>query len=104
LAAAHHKWPTGVYLLWYPIKDRSEPDALARRLQRTGIPKLLRAELNVTSASRNLERLQGSGLVIVNPPWTLEVELRALLPALAQVLARETRSATRIDWLAGEKN
>lgn len=104
LEAAHRKWPTGIYLLWYPIKDRSEPDALARRLQRTGIPRLLRAELNLASASRSLERLQGSGLIIVNPPWTLEGELRTLLPALAQVLAGETRSTTRIDWLAGEKN
>src|SRR5580704_6989195 len=32
LAAAHRKWPTGIYLLWYPIKERDAPDALARRL------------------------------------------------------------------------
>jgi 23S rRNA (adenine2030-N6)-methyltransferase len=104
LTAAHRKWPTGVYLLWYPIKDRSEPDALARRLQRTGIPKLLRAEIDLASSSRSLERLQGSGLIIVNPPWTLEGELRTMLPALAQVLSGESRSATRIDWLADERN
>jgi 23S rRNA (adenine2030-N6)-methyltransferase len=90
--------------LWYPIKDRSEPDALARRLQRTGIPKLLRAEIDLASSSRSLERLQGSGLIIVNPPWTLEGELRTMLPALAQVLSGESRSATRIDWLADERN
>ncbi len=30
LAAAHRKWATGVYALWYPIKDRGEPDALAK--------------------------------------------------------------------------
>jgi 23S rRNA (adenine2030-N6)-methyltransferase len=102
LAAAHRKWPTGIYLLWYPIKDRSEPDALARRLQRTGIPKLLRAELTI-APPHSLDRLHGSGLIIVNPPWTLEGELRTLLPALADVLAGETRGAARIDWLAGEQ-
>ena len=36
LAAAHRKWPTGIYMLWYPIKERAAPDALARRLQRLG--------------------------------------------------------------------
>ena len=48
LAAAHRKWASGIYLLWYPIKERTEPDALARRLRRTGIAKMLRAELSVT--------------------------------------------------------
>ena len=125
IEAAHRKWPTGIYLLWYPIKDRSEPDALARRLKRTGMPKLLRAELDVTPAEperariRSLEvrsrsetsgfdphapeRLGGSGLIIVNPPWTLESELRTLLPALADLLAPGGRGATRIDWLKGER-
>ena len=102
LAAAHRKWPTGIYLLWYPIKDRSAPDALARRLQRTGIPKLLRAELTL-ALPPSLDRLQGSGLIIGNPPWTLEGELRTLLPALADVLSGGSRGATRIDWLAGEE-
>ena len=37
LAAAHRKWPTGIYVLWYPIKGRSEPDALAKSLRRLGI-------------------------------------------------------------------
>jgi 23S rRNA (adenine2030-N6)-methyltransferase len=51
LAAAHRKWPTGIYMLWYPIKTRSEPDALAKRLRRLGTAKILRAELNVAALS-----------------------------------------------------
>ena len=45
LAAAHRKWPTGIYLLWYPIKERAEPDALAATARRAGIAKILRVEL-----------------------------------------------------------
>ena len=45
LAAAHRKWPTGIYLLWYPIKDAAEVAAFARRLARLGIAKMLRVEL-----------------------------------------------------------
>jgi 23S rRNA (adenine2030-N6)-methyltransferase len=87
-AAAHRKWPTGIYALWYPIKGRPEPDALAKRLKRTGIGKILRAELIVSPLS-DPSRLNGSGLIIVNPPWRLEQELKALLPALAGILARQ---------------
>jgi 23S rRNA (adenine2030-N6)-methyltransferase len=47
LAAAHRKWPSGIYLLWYPIKERAAPDALARRLRQSSMGKILRAELRV---------------------------------------------------------
>ena len=51
MAAAHRKWPTGIYLLWYPIKDAAEVAAFARRLARLGIAKMLRAELIVAAAA-----------------------------------------------------
>ena len=101
LLAAHRKWPTGIYQLWYPIKDRRGADAFGRRLAESGVRKALRAEVQV--APVDAERLNGSGLVIVNPPWTLEGELAALLPALASVLARDGKGGVRIDWLAREK-
>ena len=101
LATAHRKWAGGQYLLWYPIKGRTEPDALAKRLRRLGIPKILRAELIVSSLA-DPTRLNGSGLIVVNPPWTLEAELRLLLPVLADVLGREGQARHTLDWLAGE--
>jgi 23S rRNA (adenine2030-N6)-methyltransferase len=101
LAVAHRKWPSGQYLLWYPIKGRTEPDALAKRLRRLGIPKILRAELIFSSLS-DPTRLNGSGLIVVNPPWTLEAELKQLLPLLADVLGREGKGRYTLDWLAAE--
>ena len=101
-AAAHRKWPTGLCALWYPIKGRSEPDALAKRLRRLGIPKILRAELILTPL-RDPSRLNGSGLILVNPPWTLQDELAVLLPALASALGREGAGRFTLDWLAGEE-
>ena len=101
LETAHRKWPTGSYLLWYPIKDPAEVAALTRRLSRTGIRKMLRVELIVPTASEDLG-LRGSGLVVVNPPWTLHGELKVLLPALAAVLGRSGRPALTLDWLTGE--
>jgi len=98
LAVAHRKWPTGTYLAWYPIKDRRETDGFCRRLARAGIPKMLRAELTV-GPDRAAARLAGSGLVVINPPWTLEADLVVLLPVLARVLGRERPGTFHLDWL-----
>jgi 23S rRNA (adenine2030-N6)-methyltransferase len=99
LAQAHRKWPGGLYLLWYPMKARDAPDALARRLRRLNVPKILRCELSV-GAPRQAGALAGSGLIVVNPPFPLENELRTLLPALVLLLA--PAGGSRIDWLARE--
>jgi 23S rRNA (adenine2030-N6)-methyltransferase len=101
LEAAHHKWANGTYLLWYPIKAREQPDALARRLRRSGIGKILRAEVGIAPLDEP-SRLSGCGLIVVNPPWTLEPELQILLPALAAVLADPDRGSARIDRISGE--
>jgi len=99
LAEAHRKWPTGIYMLWYPVTGRDAPDALARRLRRLGIGKILRSEIAVAPA-REDAGLTASGLIVVNPPFPLESELRGLLPRLARVLASD--ATHRLDWLAGE--
>jgi 23S rRNA (adenine2030-N6)-methyltransferase len=101
LEAAHRKWPGGTYLLWYPIKDRDAPDTLARRLRRSGIAKILRAELGVAAPCAP-SRLGACGLIVVNPPWTLERELDVMLPALAAALSGD-RARHCVDWLVGEK-
>jgi 23S rRNA (adenine2030-N6)-methyltransferase len=51
---------------------------------------------------RDPTRLNGSGLVLINPPWTLEGELKVLLPALAKLLGREGADRYTLDWLASE--
>ncbi len=103
LSSAHRKWPTGIYLAWYPITTREAPDALARRLQRLSVAKILRCELAVRAPADDAG-LTGSGLVVVNPPFTLEADLRVLLPALGRWLGRASAApGHRIDWLAAER-
>jgi 23S rRNA (adenine2030-N6)-methyltransferase len=97
LSGAHRKWPTGVYLLWYPIKDARATASFARRLAGLAIARVLRVEFSLPS--RGDDRLRGSGLIVVNPPWTLHDELGVLLPALAQALGAAAGGATRLDWL-----
>jgi 23S rRNA (adenine2030-N6)-methyltransferase len=87
LLAAFRKWPTGIYMAWYPIKGRDGPDALTRALRRGGIEKALRLEMMVAPPDAE-GRLAGSGLAIVNPPWRLQSEAEIMLGALSDLLAR----------------
>jgi 23S rRNA (adenine2030-N6)-methyltransferase len=100
LETAHRKWASGIYLLWYPIKGRQEPDALARRLKRSRIGRILRVEFAV-GATPVQGPLGGCGLIIVNPPWTFENELATILPELVKALGSRN-SNYRLDWIAGE--
>jgi len=100
LAAAHRKWPTGIYMLWYPIKERAAPDALARRLRKLAVPNILRCELTL-GPPREQAGLVGSGLIVVNPPFKLQSELQIFLPALGRILS--PGATGRTDWLAPER-
>ena len=112
LEAAHRKWTGGIYLMWYPIKGRHEPDTLARRLARSGIAKILRVELTVAQNPNDTQMgdtqmrregpLGSCGLIVVNPPWPLAGELATLLPELAAILSGAGAGSHRLDWLAGE--
>ena len=101
LQRAHRRWPGGLYALWYPIKDRKAVNAFRAALKEAGIPKILDIAFDIRPAS-NEPSLDGSGLVVVNPPYTLEGELRVLLPALHRLLAVGQPSRWTLEWLAGE--
>ena len=101
LAAAHRKWPTGIYLLWYPIKDAATVSSFVRRIAGLRIAKTLRAELFVAPET-NVPTLRGSGLILVNPPWKLRDELEILLSALSAILAQDSAIRPTLQWLAGE--
>ena len=102
LAAAYSKWPTGIYLLWYPIKDVRETRRLGQAMTRLGIPKILRSELTVGPASEQ-NQLFGSGLLVINPPWTLERDLAVMMPALSSLMRRAPAGSANVDWIVDEK-
>ena len=99
LSKAHKKWATGLYALWYPLKEPREVNAFVSALKATGITKMLRAELLVERAVAG--KLYGSGMILVNPPYVLEDELKTILPALVKALGREGASH-RLEWIRGE--
>lgn len=101
LAKAHQRWPGGIYALWYPVKDPHEISEFIDALERSGIPKILRIELNIRPFTTP-PRLHGTGIIVVNPPYALEEELKVLLPELAKLLAEDGKGRVRMEWVAGE--
>jgi 23S rRNA (adenine2030-N6)-methyltransferase len=101
LAAAHERWPTGMYAAWYPLMDAETMAAFERNLQRTGIRKILQLELATARRDRN-EVIPGSGMLVFNPPWHFDAEARPLLQWLWRVLAPEGAGGARVDWLVPE--
>lgn len=86
LAGAVRRWPSGVYALWYPIKTMDDPAKLADAVSGMIAAPTLRLELMVAPVEGT--RLAGSGMLVVNPPWTLAGEAERLLPALAGRLGK----------------
>lgn len=101
LEKAVRRFAGGVYCLWYPLKKNAPIAAFHRTLKETGIPKMLCAELCVRS-DRETTGLTGSGLIVVNPPFTLKAELDVLLPFLKERLAQDRFASARAFWLTGE--
>lgn len=101
LRTAHRRWPGGIYALWYPIKDRAAVSRFRAALGACGIPKVLDVGFSVRSPSPE-PRLDGSGLVVVNPPFTFEAEIRVVLKALLKILAEDPGAGWTLKWLAGE--
>lgn len=85
LVGAWSKWREGVFLVWYPLKDRAAVGALWTALKEAGAPDLLRLELEI-DRPRPEGKLVGTGLILINPPYTLEQEMICLLPELRRQL------------------
>jgi 23S rRNA (adenine2030-N6)-methyltransferase len=91
-AKAFAKWPSGTYLLWYPAKSRRAADELADRIARAAgsarpAAKGLRLEFSVAPQAAG-SALASTGLLIVNPPWTLASELKTILTELTKPLGQ----------------
>jgi 23S rRNA (adenine2030-N6)-methyltransferase len=99
LRKAHRRWPGGIYALWYPIKDRPAVASFEQELRELGIAKILAIRLEIGSLE---PRLDGSGMIVVNPPYALEAELKMLLPALKEALAETPAAKWSLEWLSGE--
>jgi 23S rRNA (adenine2030-N6)-methyltransferase len=77
---AFAKFSTGVYCLWYPVVNRKLTEQLIRGMKSIPSKNALRVEFNLTLAPK--DGMTGCGLWIINPPYTLEAEMKAVMTAL----------------------
>jgi len=101
LELAYERWPTGMFCIWYPLTDRAGPVRFHRDLERSGIRKVLDVTMRVLPGDAQVG-MGGAGLVIVNPPWQLDVRLGELLPRLHGLLSPDGTGSTSVEWLVPE--
>lgn len=87
LQEALKRFATGTYAVWYPQLQRRESERLPETLTRLAGNDWLHATLQVRAPQDDGFGLHGSGMFVFNPPWKLDVALRAVLPVLARALA-----------------
>ncbi|WP_373099106.1 MULTISPECIES: 23S rRNA (adenine(2030)-N(6))-methyltransferase RlmJ [Pasteurellaceae] len=97
----YKRFATGVYALWYPVVLRQQTKRMIKNLQASGIRKILQLELAVRPDS-DQHGMTASGMIVVNPPWTLEAQMKTVLPYLARVLVPEGTGSWSLQWITPE--
>jgi 23S rRNA (adenine2030-N6)-methyltransferase len=90
LNEAQQRFSTGTYAIWYPILSKPESRQLPHKLKALGVANWLHVTLSVRGPSPDGIGMQGSGMFVINPPWTLAQSLQAELPWLVGALATDT--------------
>jgi 23S rRNA (adenine2030-N6)-methyltransferase len=80
------RFATGTYILWYPLLQRPEPSQMIEKLEKLPCKSWLHVSLTVQTPSMEGFGMHGSGLFIINPPWTLPAMLAESLPYLVEKL------------------
>jgi 23S rRNA (adenine2030-N6)-methyltransferase len=91
------RFATGTYVVWYPLLQRHESTELPDRLRRAAGTDWLDFALEVKAPSPEGRGLHGSGMFIVNPPWTFSGQMRSIMPWLTQALAQDATASFRLD-------
>lgn len=95
------RWPTGMFAAWYPIKASREHQRLQAALVKSGLRKLLLVELSARPEDSPIG-LNGSGLLIANPPWKFDTEIRSALTEVHALLDAQRAGGVRVEWLVPE--
>jgi 23S rRNA (adenine2030-N6)-methyltransferase len=94
------KFPSGLYAAWYPIKGRAPARAFHAAVGEAGLRDVVAAELLLREPT-DPDRLNGCGLLVVNPPWRFMEEVAPMLASLASIFAPE-EGAVRLVRIAEE--
>jgi 23S rRNA (adenine2030-N6)-methyltransferase len=102
LADAHRRWPTGTFLVWYPILSAVQRRRVHARFAALRLAKMLLADLAVHPDDASVG-LSGSGLLLVNPPYGADDFLREAYLAIHASLAEPGRGYVEVARLTAER-
>jgi len=91
------RFATGTYVLWYPQLPRAEARALPERLKGLPLTSWLHVALSVRTPAADGFGMYGSGLFIINPPYTLPMSLNAILPTLVDRLGQDDSAGSILE-------
>lgn len=94
------RFPTGCYMIWYPQVQRREAQELPRQLEKIAGKNWTHISLTVNKPSADGLGLHGSGVFVINPPWTLTDAMKEALPWLVRFLGKDERAVYKLDFLA----
>jgi 23S rRNA (adenine2030-N6)-methyltransferase len=101
LGAAHARWPTGIFAVWYPLMAPAAMRNFERDVKNLGVRKILKLEMTI--AARDFDAtIPGCGMLIVNPPWRFEDEARPMLRWLWGALSEGGAGGATVTWLVPE--
>jgi 23S rRNA (adenine2030-N6)-methyltransferase len=101
LRTAHGRWATGIYAVWFPLMEAAAMRDFERRIAASGIRRILWLDLKLGEESGG-ERLDGCGMIVVNPPYGFAEEASSLLDWLKRVLGPKGKGVARCRVLVGE--
>jgi len=101
LMAAHKRWASGAFAVWYPLMEPYAMHAFDRQVVASGIRKVLKLELAVLPDGW-AQSLRGCGMLVINPPFGFEAEARSMLDWLWRVLAEAGTGRHSAGWLVPE--
>lgn len=84
------RFATGTYAVWYPVLQRMESRQLPDKLKRLSANGWLDVTLTISTPSPDGFGLHSSGMLVLNPPYTLEPMLKELMPYLVSTLGRDS--------------
>ena len=99
---AYRRWPSGIFLMWYPIRSASQRSMVHARFESLGVPKMLFADLAIHPDDAGVG-LAGSGLMIVNPPYGTDEYLTSAYGAIHQGIAAPGAGYVEVARLTAER-
>lgn len=101
VAEGLRRMPAATFVIWYPLTERAKSEAFLAEFSQPGFPPSFVAEVAI-AGEHSLRKMRGCGLLVINPPWNIDEQLRPLVDFLSRILAQDAGAGGRLQWLVRE--